>query len=239
MWINLLMCLFMTVCSIVFFASTFFVVELFELDHFNPNIMLPCFFIVSRYFTNPNPAHRNVDWDDTVTITSALQTHAAISDFINTFYASILQIWQYWPGVKQVLCIQATASWKFRHPHIPCWCCWNSDMEKKPPLTGSVKGATVKPFLTRVPIWRALFICSSGQRTWQLFKAEDAICVAVLRCLLMVPLCPDRVDGVMRTMNTEKLLKTIPIIQNQMDALLDFNVSRRWSPLWCCSFKKS
>uniref|UniRef100_A0A8C3VZ36 Phosphatidylinositol binding clathrin assembly protein n=1 Tax=Catagonus wagneri TaxID=51154 RepID=A0A8C3VZ36_9CETA len=30
-------------------------------------------------------------------------------------------------------------------------------------------------------------------------------------------------DGVMRTMNTEKLLKTVPIIQNQMDALLDFN----------------
>ncbi|KAG7279050.1 hypothetical protein CRUP_031686, partial [Coryphaenoides rupestris] len=33
------------------------------------------------------------------------------------------------------------------------------------------------------------------------------------------------VDGVMRMMNTEKLLKTIPIIQNQMDALLDFNVN--------------
>uniref|UniRef100_A0A8C2WMR2 Phosphatidylinositol-binding clathrin assembly protein n=1 Tax=Cyclopterus lumpus TaxID=8103 RepID=A0A8C2WMR2_CYCLU len=33
------------------------------------------------------------------------------------------------------------------------------------------------------------------------------------------------VDGVMRSMNTEKLLKTIPIIQNQMDALLDFNVN--------------
>ncbi|XP_067890053.1 phosphatidylinositol binding clathrin assembly protein a isoform X2 [Heterodontus francisci] len=32
-------------------------------------------------------------------------------------------------------------------------------------------------------------------------------------------------DGVMRTMSTEKLLKTMPIIQNQMDALLDFNVS--------------
>ncbi|XP_045873485.1 phosphatidylinositol-binding clathrin assembly protein isoform X9 [Meles meles] len=32
-------------------------------------------------------------------------------------------------------------------------------------------------------------------------------------------------DGVMRTMNTEKLLKTVPIIQNQMDALLDFNVN--------------
>ncbi|XP_060942338.1 phosphatidylinositol binding clathrin assembly protein a isoform X1 [Limanda limanda] len=32
-------------------------------------------------------------------------------------------------------------------------------------------------------------------------------------------------DGLMRTMNTEKLLKTIPIIQNQMDVLLDFNVT--------------
>ncbi|KAF1490251.1 Phosphatidylinositol-binding clathrin assembly protein, partial [Eudyptes chrysocome] len=32
-------------------------------------------------------------------------------------------------------------------------------------------------------------------------------------------------DGVMRTMSTEKLLKTVPIIQNQMDALLDFNVN--------------
>ncbi|XP_039367578.1 phosphatidylinositol-binding clathrin assembly protein isoform X1 [Mauremys reevesii] len=32
-------------------------------------------------------------------------------------------------------------------------------------------------------------------------------------------------DGVMRTMNTEKLLKTVPIIQNQMDSLLDFNVN--------------
>lgn len=32
-------------------------------------------------------------------------------------------------------------------------------------------------------------------------------------------------DGVMRTMNTEKLLKTLPIVQNQMDTLLDFNVN--------------
>ncbi|XP_072706915.1 phosphatidylinositol-binding clathrin assembly protein isoform X3 [Mycteria americana] len=32
-------------------------------------------------------------------------------------------------------------------------------------------------------------------------------------------------DGVMRTMSTEKLLKTVPIIQNQMDALLDFSVN--------------
>jgi len=29
----------------------------------------------------------------------------------------------------------------------------------------------------------------------------------------------------MRTMNAEKLLKTLPIIQNQLDALLDFDVS--------------
>ncbi|XP_056604379.1 phosphatidylinositol-binding clathrin assembly protein isoform X2 [Triplophysa dalaica] len=33
------------------------------------------------------------------------------------------------------------------------------------------------------------------------------------------------VDGVMRTMNTEKLIKTLPIIQNQLDALLDFQAS--------------
>ncbi|XP_061660251.1 phosphatidylinositol-binding clathrin assembly protein-like isoform X2 [Syngnathoides biaculeatus] len=31
-------------------------------------------------------------------------------------------------------------------------------------------------------------------------------------------------DGVMRTMNTDKLIKTLPIIQNQLDALLDFQV---------------
>lgn len=28
----------------------------------------------------------------------------------------------------------------------------------------------------------------------------------------------------MRTMTTEKLIKTLPIIQNQLDALLDFQV---------------
>ncbi|XP_063288191.1 phosphatidylinositol-binding clathrin assembly protein-like isoform X4 [Pelobates fuscus] len=33
------------------------------------------------------------------------------------------------------------------------------------------------------------------------------------------------VDGVMRTMATEKLLKTLPIIQNQLDALLDFDAN--------------
>ncbi|CAF91128.1 unnamed protein product, partial [Tetraodon nigroviridis] len=32
------------------------------------------------------------------------------------------------------------------------------------------------------------------------------------------------IDGVMRTMNPEKLIKTLPIIQNQLDALLDFQV---------------
>ncbi|XP_010893042.1 phosphatidylinositol-binding clathrin assembly protein isoform X3 [Esox lucius] len=33
------------------------------------------------------------------------------------------------------------------------------------------------------------------------------------------------VDGVMRTMNVEKLIKTLPIIQNQLDALLDFQAN--------------
>uniref|UniRef100_A0A8B9H8M7 Phosphatidylinositol-binding clathrin assembly protein n=1 Tax=Astyanax mexicanus TaxID=7994 RepID=A0A8B9H8M7_ASTMX len=33
------------------------------------------------------------------------------------------------------------------------------------------------------------------------------------------------IDGVMRTMSTEKLMKTLPIIQNQLDALLDFEAS--------------
>lgn len=36
-----------------------------------------------------------------------------------------------------------------------------------------------------------------------------------------------RIDGVMRTMSIEKLIKTLPIIQNQLDALLDFQVT------WC------
>lgn len=33
------------------------------------------------------------------------------------------------------------------------------------------------------------------------------------------------IDGVMRTMNAEKLIKTLPIIQNQLDALLDFEAN--------------
>ncbi|XP_077961435.1 phosphatidylinositol-binding clathrin assembly protein isoform X23 [Gasterosteus aculeatus] len=33
------------------------------------------------------------------------------------------------------------------------------------------------------------------------------------------------IDGVMRSMNTEKLIKTLPIIQNQLDALLDFQAN--------------
>ena len=38
-------------------------------------------------------------------------------------------------------------------------------------------------------------------------------------------LLPGRAEGVMRTMNTEKLIKTLPTIQNQLDALLDFQVN--------------
>lgn len=48
-----------------------------------------------------------------------------------------------------------------------------------------------------------------------------------IRLHLLLSFSLHRSDGVMRTVNTEKLLKTIPIIQNQMDVLLDFNVSAR------------
>ena len=49
--------------------------------------------------------------------------------------------------------------------------------------------------------------------------------LCVCFCFLFV-----RIDGVMRTMNTEKLIKTLPIIQNQLDALLDFQV---WTVCVC------
>lgn len=45
--------------------------------------------------------------------------------------------------------------------------------------------------------------------------------VCAWHVLLFLP----RADGVMRTMNTEKLIKTLPTIQNQLDALLDFQVN--------------
>lgn len=48
--------------------------------------------------------------------------------------------------------------------------------------------------------------------------------------MCVCPLCS--IDGVMRTMNTEKLIKTLPIIQNQLDALLDFQV-RAFVRTWC------
>lgn len=54
----------------------------------------------------------------------------------------------------------------------------------------------------------------------------------ILNCIFS--LC--RSDGVMRTMNTEKLLKTVPIIQNQMDVLLDFNVSCLCLHFTCVSY---
>lgn len=38
-----------------------------------------------------------------------------------------------------------------------------------------------------------------------------------------------RTDGVMRTMSIEKLMKTLPIIQNQLDALLDFEVQNTYN----------
>lgn len=46
-----------------------------------------------------------------------------------------------------------------------------------------------------------------------------------MRVCVHVFLFVTRADGVMRTMNTEKLIKTLPTIQNQLDALLDFQVN--------------
>lgn len=34
-------------------------------------------------------------------------------------------------------------------------------------------------------------------------------------------------DGMLRTMNAEKLLKTLPILQKQLDALVQFDVTNR------------
>lgn len=46
-------------------------------------------------------------------------------------------------------------------------------------------------------------------------------------CVWVWPVCFCRADGVMRTMKTEKLIKTLPTIQNQLDALLDFQVKEQ------------
>lgn len=43
-----------------------------------------------------------------------------------------------------------------------------------------------------------------------------------------------RDDGTLRTMHADKLIKTLPILQNQMDALLEFQVS--FLVLLCCAF---
>lgn len=62
-------------------------------------------------------------------------------------------------------------------------------------------------------------------RTAGLLVVFVSVCVCI--CVLFVDICVCAlcsIDGVMRTMNTEKLIKTLPIIQNQLDALLDFQV---------------
>lgn len=54
---------------------------------------------------------------------------------------------------------------------------------------------------------------------------SEGSCVYVAFVCVHIFVCVIRADGVMRTMNTEKLIKTLPIIQNQLDALLDFQVN--------------
>lgn len=58
--------------------------------------------------------------------------------------------------------------------------------------------------------------------------------------LICIPSC--RADGVMRTMAPEKLLKSMPILQEQIDALLEFDVCIEADPaltlssdLKCCT----
>lgn len=75
----------------------------------------------------------------------------------------------------------------------------------------------------------------NGERTVAAVLISFAQVVMVTDRFTSFPsLC--RSDGVMRTMNTEKLLKTVPIIQNQMDVLLDFNVSFLVLPVTCVWF---
>lgn len=44
-------------------------------------------------------------------------------------------------------------------------------------------------------------------------------------CEMYLLLIFSKDDGILRTMNPEKLLKTIPTLQNQLDALLQFDCS--------------
>lgn len=42
-------------------------------------------------------------------------------------------------------------------------------------------------------------------------------------CLFNIVLFFSKEDGVLRTMNSDKLLKTLPVLQSQLDALLEFD----------------
>ena len=55
---------------------------------------------------------------------------------------------------------------------------------------------------------------------------QDADVTVLLKLLISTDVMKFfyRTDGVMRTMDTEQLLNTLPVIQIQFDALLNFNV---------------
>lgn len=78
------------------------------------------------------------------------------------------------------------------------------------------------PVIVCLPFWSPPFCCSQCAFAYDLFFPEEA--AATIICICVCVSSSDRIDGVMRTMNTEKLIKTLPIIQNQLDALLDFQV---------------
>lgn len=54
-------------------------------------------------------------------------------------------------------------------------------------------------------------------------RLPQSICYTI-RCVSWFCFCFLRADGVMRTMLPEKLLKSMPILQGQIDALLEFDV---------------
>lgn len=57
---------------------------------------------------------------------------------------------------------------------------------------------------------------------WQADYVGVSLSVSILTSSVSVCV---RAEGAMRTMSVEKLLKGMPILQSQIDALLDFDVS--------------
>ena len=74
-------------------------------------------------------------------------------------------------------------------------------------------------FLKIVPPW------SSCHLVLNLFRDSfNVVVLTILLCKIPFVLDPLSAEGVMRTMTTEKLLKGMPVLQTQIDTLLEFDV---------------